>query len=99
MGCAHETENIVRLGVPEDRFDCSTKRKRSRIRLQRVLRDHWCWKDRAVLLRRIALLWTKIRTFIYEEISLLTVLYFPFRLRTPSRIVKLIDQSLASNRR
>ena len=27
---------------------------------------------------------TKVRTLIHEEISLLTVLYFPFRTRTPS---------------
>ena len=27
---------------------------------------------------------TKVRTFIHEEISLLTVLYFPFRERTPN---------------
>jgi hypothetical protein len=26
---------------------------------------------------------TKVRTLIHEEISLLTVLYFPFRARTP----------------
>ena len=79
-GSAHETEYKVRLGVAEDR---STKRRRSRIRLQCVLRDHWYWKTR-FLLRRIALRRTKIRTFIHEEISLLTVLYFPFRARTPS---------------
>ncbi len=28
---------------------------------------------------------TKVRTLIHEEISLLTVLYFPFRARTPFR--------------
>jgi hypothetical protein len=28
---------------------------------------------------------TKVRTLIHEEISLLTVLYFPFRARTPYR--------------
>jgi hypothetical protein len=35
------------------------------------------------LLRRIALRRTKIRTFIDEETELLTVLYIPFRVRTP----------------
>jgi hypothetical protein len=32
--------------------------------------------------RDLALL-TKVRTVMHEEISLLTVLYFPFRARTP----------------
>jgi hypothetical protein len=36
----------------------------------------------AALLRRILALLSKIRTLIHEEISLLTVLYFPFRART-----------------
>ena len=35
------------------------------------------------MLCRIALRRTKIRTFIHEEISLLTVLYFPFRVVFP----------------
>jgi hypothetical protein len=35
------------------------------------------------LLRRILVLLTKVRTLIHEEIALLTVLYFPFRARTP----------------
>ena len=82
IGCAHETEN-VRLGVPEDRstvrlkenaleFDCSAFYGTTAIGRP------------AVSLCRIALLRTKIRTFIYEEISLLTVLYFPFRVLTPN---------------
>src|SRR5580700_10389236 len=36
--------------------------------------------------RDLALL-TKVRTVIHEEISLLTVLYFPFRARTPTSIL------------
>jgi GrpB-like predicted nucleotidyltransferase (UPF0157 family) len=35
------------------------------------------------LFARDLALMTKVRTFIHEEISLLTVLYFPFRARTP----------------
>ena len=33
----------------------------------------------------IALLRIKVRTLIHEEISILTVLYFPLRVRTPTR--------------
>ena len=32
---------------------------------------------------------TKVRTRIHEEISLLTVPYFPFRARTPSKLIEL----------
>jgi short chain dehydrogenase len=34
-------------------------------------------------MQNLALLLTKIRSLVHEEISLLTVLYFPFRVRTP----------------
>jgi hypothetical protein len=81
-GCAHETENKARLGVPED---CST------VRLKEKALEFDCSAfygttatgRPAVLLCRIALLRTKIRTFIYEEISLLTAFYFPLRVLTP----------------
>jgi hypothetical protein len=39
-------------------------------------------KTDSAVARDLALL-TKVRTLIHEEISLLTVLYFPFRERTP----------------
>jgi hypothetical protein len=62
--------------------DHSTKRKRSRTRLQLVLCDDWHGNTGCLVAQDLALL-TKVRTLIHEEISLLTVLYFPFRARTP----------------
>ncbi len=55
---------------------------RSRIRLQLVLCDDWHGNTGCLVAQDLALL-TKVRTLIHEEISLLTVLYFPFRARTP----------------
>jgi hypothetical protein len=63
--------------------DHSTKRKRSRTRLQLVLCDDWHGNTGCLVAQDLALL-TKVRSLIHEEISLLTVLYFPFRARTPS---------------
>jgi hypothetical protein len=40
------------------------------------------WDAGCLVAQDLALL-TKVRTRIHEEISLLTVLYFPFRARTP----------------
>jgi hypothetical protein len=57
--------------------DIRTKRKRSRIRLQLVLCDDWHGNTGCLVAQDLALL-TKVRTLIHEEISLLTVLYFPF---------------------
>ena len=57
------------------------KRKRSRMRLQLVLRGDWHGNTGSLVAQDLALL-TKVRTLIHEEISLLTVLYFPFRALT-----------------
>jgi hypothetical protein len=65
--------------------DHSTKRKRSRTRLQLVLCDDWHGNTSCLVAQDLALL-TKVRSLIHEEISLLTVLYFPFRARTPKWI-------------
>src|ERR1700751_2071371 len=62
----------------------STKRNRSRTRLQLVLCDDWHRGAGCLVAQDLGLL-TKVRTLIHEEISLLSVLYFPFRARTPSR--------------
>jgi NAD(P)-dependent dehydrogenase (short-subunit alcohol dehydrogenase family) len=43
----------------------------------------WYWKTDCFVMQNLALLLTKIRSLVHEEISLLTVLYFPFRVRTP----------------
>jgi hypothetical protein len=51
------------------------------MRLQRVLFDHWHANTGCLVAQDLAML-TKVRTLIHEEISLLTVLYFPFRART-----------------
>ena len=59
-------------------------KKRSRMRLQLVLCDDWQGNTGCLVAQDLALL-TKVRTLIREEISLLTVLYFPFRARTPVR--------------
>jgi hypothetical protein len=56
--------------------------KRSRTRLQLVSCDDWHRNTGCLVAQDLALL-TKVRTRIHEEISLLTVLYFPFRARTP----------------
>ena len=52
------------------------------IRLELVLCDDWHGNTGCPVAQDLALL-TKVRTLIHEEISLLTVLYFPFRARTP----------------
>src|SRR5258708_17294828 len=57
-------------------------KKRSRIRLQLVLCDDWHGNTGCLVAQDLALL-TKVRTLIHEEISLPTVLYFPFRVVTP----------------
>src|SRR5258708_929114 len=79
LGCAHETENKARLAIAED------------IRLKKTLQNSitarftgdWYWKTDCFVMQNLALLLTKIRSLVHEEISLLTVLYFPFRVRTP----------------
>ena len=51
------------------------------MRLQLVLREDRQGNTRCLVAQDLALL-IKVRTLIHEEISLLTVLYFPFRART-----------------
>src|SRR5258708_34952682 len=58
-------------------------KKRSRIRLQLVLCDDWHGNTGCLVAQNLALL-TKVSTLIHEEISLLTVLYLPFRARYPN---------------
>src|SRR5438309_793461 len=74
-----ERKKIVRLGLPRI---IRLKRKRSRTRLQLVLCDDWHGNTGCLVAQVLAVL-TKVRTLIHEEISLLTVLKFPFRERTP----------------
>jgi hypothetical protein len=74
-GAAHETENIVRLGVSNGR---STKRKRSKIRLQRVLRDPGRVEHRLFCCAGVPCSGTIFVHSSNEEISFLAVLYFPF---------------------
>ena len=64
--------------------DSSSLKKRSRMRLQLVLRGDWHGNTGWLVAQDLALL-TKVRTLIHEEISLLTVLKIPFRERTPNR--------------
>jgi hypothetical protein len=52
------------------------------MRLQFGLREDWHGKTGCLVAQDLALL-TKARTLIRDEISLLAVLYFPFRARTP----------------
>ena len=52
------------------------------MRLQLVLREDWQGNTRCLVAQDLALL-IKVRTLIHEEISVLTVFYFPFRARTP----------------
>jgi hypothetical protein len=71
----HETEKIVRLGLPRiirlkenaPEFDYSS------FYVTTGTENTGC-----LVAQDLALL-TKVRTLIHEEISLLTVLYFPFR--------------------
>jgi hypothetical protein len=56
--------------------------KRSRIRLQLVLCADWDGNTGCLVAQDLALL-TKVRTLIHEEISLLTVLTFPFGVEIP----------------
>jgi hypothetical protein len=52
------------------------------MRLQLVLCDDWHGNIGCLVAQDLALL-TKVRTLIHEETELLTVLYIPFRVRTP----------------
>jgi hypothetical protein len=52
------------------------------MRLQVVLCDDWHGNTGCLVAQDLALA-TKVRTLIREEISLITVLYFLFRARTP----------------
>jgi hypothetical protein len=52
-----------------------------------VLCDDWHGNTGCLVAQDLALL-TKVRTLIHEEISLLTMLYFPFRARTPKGLQK-----------
>jgi hypothetical protein len=52
------------------------------MRLQFGLREDWHGNTGCLVAQDLALL-TKARTLIRDEISLLAVLYFPFRARTP----------------
>src|SRR5260370_6602043 len=63
---------------------------RSRIRLELVLCDDWHGNTGCLVAQDLALL-TKVRTLIHEEISLLTVLKFPLRVRTPKQTAVLVD--------
>ena len=79
IGCAHEIGKYSTLRRSRGSFDCSTLEFDCS-----AFYGTTATGRPAVSLCRIALLRTRIRTFIYEEISLLTVLYFPFRVRTPN---------------
>jgi hypothetical protein len=57
------------------------------MRLQLVLCDDWHGNTGCLVAQDLALL-TKVGTLIHEEISLLTVLYFPFRARTTKGLQK-----------
>jgi len=78
-GSTHETENKVRLGLPRiiERKENAPEFDYSSFYVMTGTGNTGC-----LVARDLALL-TKVRTFIHEEISLLTVLYFPFRARTP----------------
>jgi hypothetical protein len=77
---AHETEKIVRLGVPRTiqrkenapEFDYSSFYAKTGV------------KDPLLFGGSRAFLMTRLRTAAHEETELLTVLYFPFRVRTPN---------------
>jgi hypothetical protein len=79
-GSAHETEKIVRLGLPRIP---STKKNAPELDYSSFLCHDWHGNTGCLVAQDLALL-TKVRTLIHEEISLLTVLYFPFRARTPN---------------
>src|SRR3984893_5798082 len=65
---------LTKNGVPEDH---SSLKNAPRIRLQLALCDDWHGNTGCLVAQDLALFLTKIRTLIHEEISLLTVLYFP----------------------
>jgi hypothetical protein len=71
--------------------DYSTKRKRSRIRLQLVLREDWL-EDPLLCCGGLAFLMTCPGTAAHEETELLTVLKIPFRVRTPIKIIRMFSQ-------
>src|ERR1700739_2091855 len=79
MGSAHETENKVRLGLPRiiQRKENAPEFDYSSFYVTTGMGHTGC------LVAQDSALLTKVRTLIHEEISLLTVLYFPFRARTP----------------
>jgi hypothetical protein len=80
LGSAHETENKVRLGLPRiiQRKENAPEFDYSSFYVTTGMGHTGC-----LVAQDLALL-TKVRTLIHEEISLLTVLYFPFRARTPN---------------
>jgi hypothetical protein len=80
-GCAHETENKARLGLPRiiQRKENAPEFDYSSFYVTTGMGHTDC-----LVAQDLALL-TKVRTLIHEEISLLTVLYFPFRAVTPGR--------------
>src|ERR1700751_1215577 len=79
MRSAHETENKVHLGLPRiiQRKDNAPEFDYSSFYVTTGMGHTGC------LVAQDSALLTKVRTLIHEEISLLTVLYFPFRERTP----------------
>ena len=72
-------ENKVRLAFAED---IRLKKTLQNSPTARFTGDRY-WKTGCFVVQNLALLLTKIRSLVHEEISLLTVLYFPFRVRTP----------------
>jgi len=79
LGSAHETENKVRLGLPRiiQRKENAPEFDYSSFYVTTGMGHTGC-----LVAQDLGLL-TKLRTLIHEEISLLTVLYFPFRAVTP----------------
>ena len=81
LGAFDERGNKVRLGLSADH---STLKKRSRIRLELVLRQDWHYKTGCLIVPDLTPLLTKIRTLIHEEISLPWPTLFPLSSNDPS---------------
>jgi hypothetical protein len=80
LGLAHETEKIVRLGLPRI---IRLKENAPELDSSSFLCDDWHGNTGYLVAQDLAVL-TKVRSLIHEEISLLTVLYFPFRAHPPN---------------
>jgi hypothetical protein len=74
-----ETEKIVRLGLPGI---IRLKENAPELDYSSFYVTTGTGNTGCLVVQDLALL-TKVRTLIHEEISLLTVRYFPFRARTP----------------